>query len=264
MSATRQSRPNAWPHPEAAIIARSLALRLPPDHRLEPHRHAWAQVVYATEGVMTVHTEDGTWVVPPQRAAWVPGGMEHEVETTGRVRMRTVYLRGDRTTGLPEHGAVLAVTPLLRELILETIRRGMLREDVPEEARLVDVLVDQLRELPAAPLQLAWPRDPRARVVAERVTADLAAAAPLTILAEGSGASVRTLERLFRRETDMTFHGWRQQARLMEAMRRLAAGESVTTTALAVGFQGASAFIAMFQRLLGSTPGAYFRRDSGS
>ncbi len=245
-------------------MVRSLALRLPAGYRIDNHRHPWGQLVYATEGVMTVETEVGSWVVPSHRAAWVPGGTQHGIATTGSVRLRTLYLRPDLGVALPQTCSILSVSALLRELLLEVIRLGMLRDDMVEQGRLAAVLVDQIRLTPEEPLLITWPRDPRARFVAKMVVADPAWAGSLLDLAPGSGASARTLERLFRRETRMTFGRWRQQVRLLEALRRLAAGESVTSIALAVGFSGTSAFIAMFRRLLGEAPGHYFRDSAGS
>jgi len=244
---------------EAGIAVRSLALRFPAGHRIDPHRHPWGQMVYATQGVMTVGTDAGAWVVPSHRAAWVPGDTEHWIETTGSVRMRTIYLRPDMTGDMPRVCCVLSVSALLRELVLEVLRVGMLREDVPGEFHLARVLVDQMRLTPVAPLDIRWPQDGRARWVADRVQADLSRSESLERLARGSGASVRTLERLFQRECGMTFGRWRRQAQLLHSLRRLAAGDSVTDTALSVGFNGTSAFIAMFRRALGSTPGSAFR-----
>jgi len=244
---------------ESSIVARSLALRLPAGYRIDEHTHPWGQIVYATEGVMTVATGGGAWVVPPHRAAWVPADTVHEVRMTGRVRMRTVYLRPDLSRGLPARCAVLSVSPLLRELVLETVRLGKLRDDVPAQKRLAAVLVDQTRVTPAAPLDLPWPLDERARRVATEMHRDLSVSKPLDALAKGAGAGVRTLERLFVKETGMTFRRWRQRARLLAALHRLAAGEPVTSTALSVGFRSTSAFIAMFRRSLGTTPGNYFR-----
>lgn len=244
---------------EDAILVRSLALRLPTGHTIPGHAHPWGQIVYATEGVMTVTTGAGAWVVPSHRAAWVPGGTEHSIAVTDRVRMRTLYLRPDLAAPLPDRCRALAVSGLLREIVLEVVQVGMLRDDVPAERRLAEVLVDRIRLTSAVPLQLPWPRDPRARRLGELVLAQLADSTPLDGLAVGCGASARTLERLFRAETGMTFGRWRQQARLLHALRLLATGASVTATGFAVGFASTSAFVAMFRRALGSTPGSWFR-----
>lgn len=245
--------------PETGIAIRSLALRFSSGHRIEAHEHPWAQLIYATRGVMTVDTEDGTWVVPPQRAVWVPANVEHEIESTGPVSMRTLYLRPGLSSSLPDACCVVNVSPLLRELVLRTVKLGYLDERIPVQARLVGVLLDQIGEFHAVPLELPLPTDPRARRVADRVRADAAGSRSLTALARGSGASRRTLERLFQKETGMSFGRWRQQLRLLCALRRLAAGVPVTTAALDVGYESTSAFIEMFRRALGTTPGRYFR-----
>lgn len=246
--------------PERSIAVRSLGLRLPPNHRIERHTHDWHQLVYATEGVMTVDTPAGSWVVPPHRAVWIPAGCEHTVRMTGVVRMRTVYLRPAPVDQLPAACCVIHVSPLLRELILETMRLEMLADDVPEHVRLAGVLADQIIHTREAPLRITRPMDPRARVVARNAQADLSVTASIAHLARGSGASVRTVERLFVLETGMTFGRWLQHVKALHALERLAAGESVTAAGLAVGYDSTSAFIAMFKRVLGTTPGNYFRQ----
>ena len=150
------------------------------------------------------------------------------------------------------------MSPLLRELVLDVVRRGCLDDSDPVEARLAAVVIDQLSTTTEVQLELVRPRDARARRVAERVLSDVSAHETLAGLAAGSGASPRTLERLFRAETGTTFGRWRQRARLLEALRRLATGASVTTTAFDVGYDSPSAFIAMFKRTLGRTPRRYF------
>ena len=245
---------------------RSLGLRLPPAQRIDAHVHAWHQLVYATEGVMTVATPTGSWVVPPQRAVWIPACFEHSIRTTRVVRMRTLYVRPDVPARLsvrfPASCCVLGVSPLVRELVLEAFRIGMLLDDVPEHMRLVGVLADRLERGHQAPLEIRFPTDERALRVAEKVRTDLAATRTTAELARGSGASARTIERAFYRETGLTFARWRQRVRALHALELLAAGEPVTQVALAVGYDSTSAFIAMFKRVFGTTPGRYFTQIS--
>jgi len=264
MSRERQPPTPPGATDEGAILVRSLALRLPSDHHIEAHRHDWDQLVYATDGVMTVSTALGSWVVPSRRAVWIPAGELHDVRMTGRVRMRTLYVRPDLARDAPRICCVLSVSPLLRELVLEVIARKMLHDQVRAERNLAAVLLDQIRATPEAPLRVVWPKDARALKAAECVFSAPAENAPLSEFARGSGASARTLERVFKAETGMSFGRWRQQVRLVCALRRLAAGESVTSTALAVGFSGTSAFSAMFRRALGATPSAYMRDEASS
>jgi AraC-like DNA-binding protein len=219
---------------------------------------AWGQLVFASRGMLAVHTADGVWVVPPHRAMWVPPGLAHDVEMLGRVALHTVYLRAPLARGLPATCRMLDVSPLLRELLRRALRRGTLDRRVPAERHLVDVLLDELAPLPLGPVDLPTPRDPRAARAAAIVRAAPNARHPLAEVAREAGASARTLERLFRAETRLGFGAWRQRARLLRALVLLAEGTPVTNVALAVGYESPSAFVAAFRRALGATPGRYF------
>ncbi len=206
---------------------------------------------------MTIHTSRGSWVVPPHRAAWIPAGVEHSVQMSGAVSMRTLYLRPRLSKSSPSDCCTVNVPPLLRELILDAVSRETLRRRVPSEARLISVMLDQIEALPAAPLQLPMPRDARAARIAELLTANPAERRPLEQLVRQAGASPRTIERIFRSETNMAFGKWRQRLRLLHALRLLAADEPVTNVALETGYDSTSAFISMFRRELGTTPSRY-------
>jgi len=244
------------------LLVRSLAIGYPSGATLEPHTHSWAQLVYASEGVMSVRTKDGTWVVPSHRGVWIPAEVEHAITMSGWVSMRTLYILPRLTAGLPQRCCVVAVPPLLHELILHAVERGPLRREIAAHRRLVDFLLDQLRELPAMPLELPMPREERALRAAVRLRDTPGETVPLEKIARAAGASRRTLERLFQQETGMSLGRWRQQARVLEAMRLLARGEAVTSTALEVGYESPSAFIAAFSKVVGTTPGRYYREHA--
>ena len=222
------------------------------------HSHDSAQLVYACTGVMSVYTDEGTWVVPPERAVWVQRGVDHSIRMSGDVHMRTVYLDPDRVAGLPTACCVVNVSPLLRELILRVVSCEQPYDEDGPVARAAAVLVDELRGASEAPLHLPAVRDPRAQRIATALRQNPADPRSLEEWASEVGASARTLARLFKEETDMTFGGWRQQVRLIAALERLAAGQSVTNVAFDCGYESPSAFIAMFRRALGVTPGKYF------
>jgi AraC-like DNA-binding protein len=240
------------------FLIRSLAMGYPSGHALDAHDHPWGQLAYAVEGVMRVATADGAWVVPPQRAVWIPAGTRHAIAMSGWVSMRSLYLEPSFARTLPERCGVFAVPPLLRELILHVVALGPLRADRPEQRRLAELVLDLLRALPVAPLELPLPRDARALRVALRLRDAPGERATLDTVVRQSGASRRTLERLFQAETGLSLGRWRQQARLLAALDRLAHGEPVTRVALDVGYDSPSAFIAAFQEALGTTPGRYF------
>ncbi|MBL8990420.1 MAG: helix-turn-helix transcriptional regulator [Phycisphaerae bacterium] len=260
MSKSRQ-RVRTRVEPGHGRSVRSMALRLPDGRELPEHAHAWAQVVFAARGVLWVEASSMRWIVPPQRCLWVPPGTAHRVRCVGEVHMRTVYVcpKLGATVGKPL--GVLGVSPLLRELILEVVRIGVLDDGIGAHRALALLLAAQMAVATPLGLALRMPTDPRARAVAERVLASLKPGdeddATIAGLTRGSGASVRTAERLFVRETGVSFGRWRQQARLQFAVRRLAEGVAVGTVALECGYGSVSAFVSMFRHALGTTPGRY-------
>jgi AraC-like DNA-binding protein len=224
----------------------------------EWHRHRRAQLVYASAGVMTITTPEGTWVVPPDRALWIPAAMDHRVVMDGRVTMRTVYVDPAHTSDLPRHCAVVAIAGLLRELILRAVAMPVLYDPDGPEGRVARLVLDELRALPSLPLHLPQPRDKRLKRLCDAIRATPADNRSLEAWGMTIGASGRTLARLFRVETGMTFGGWRVQARLLAALTRLAAGDRVTGVALDLGYNSPSAFTTMFRRHFGVTPSRYF------
>jgi AraC-like DNA-binding protein len=222
------------------------------------HFHPEHQLVFASVGVMTVRTRQGIWVVPPQRAVWIPAETPHSIVMSGAVAMRTLYFLPALLEGLPRKCFVLNVSALLRELILHACKLSKLSRKRRDHKAIIGIIVDQLRAAPAVPLQLPHPSDPRALKVVQRLLDDPAEPRTLEGLCADCGASKRTIERIFRLETKMTFGRWRQQLRLLHALQRLASGEKVTTAALDTGYASTSAFIAMFRKQLGTTPTRYF------
>jgi AraC-like DNA-binding protein len=247
MSPMRQDEPSV----------RSYAVTHPGGTVVVPQPEGWDQLVHASSGVMTVHTADARWVVPRHRAVWVPSGLTHTIELSGRVKLRSLYLRAG-LAGISDRSArAVNVSPLLRELILQAVADAPLWFDQPRDARLIGVLVDHLELIDDVPLQLPTPLDPRAAAVAAAILSDPAAPTPLAALARDAGASVRTIERLFRAGTTMTVQQWRTRARLLAGLELLAAGESVTGAALRCGFSSPSSFGAAFKAELGVSPRAY-------
>ncbi|MEU0571823.1 helix-turn-helix transcriptional regulator [Nonomuraea sp. NPDC005983] len=236
--------------PEAPTGTRPLA----PGAGIDAHRHDTHQIVYARNGVLSVTTGAGTWIAPANRAIWIPAGTVHEHRAHGSTDLRLVGLV-DNPLGLARP-AVLAVGPLLRELIIAYTQDPA--DDGPERARLRGVLLDQLRRSPEQPFHLPMARDPRLAAVCAILRADPADGRTLARLGAQVGTSDRTLARLCRAELGMTFPQWRTQLRLHHALLLLADGLPVTTVAHRCGWATASAFIDVFRRTLGYTPGRAF------
>jgi AraC-like DNA-binding protein len=241
--------------PEIATLTRDYS----PGHTIPSHFHDRDQLVYASRGVMTVRTRDGTWVVPPYRAVWIPASISHTITMSGVVAMRTLYLKPRTVKSLPRECRVINVSPLLKELILHACALGTLEKTKKWQQHLIAVIIGQLEVVEMVALQLPHLSDVRAARVAGLLMADPSERRTLAQISKLSGASKRTVERLFREETGMTFGKWRQQLRLMQAMRLLAEGAKVTHAALDAGYSTPSAFIAMFRKVLGTTPTLYFK-----
>jgi AraC-like DNA-binding protein len=227
-------------------------------YKIPPHSHPEDQLVYASRGVMTVRTETGTWVVPAQRAVWIPAQIAHSLSMSGNVSMRTVYLRARMAQRLPRQCCVVNVTAFLQQLILQLCTHEKLNRKSKVQAHLIDVFLDQLSAVHTVPLQLPAPSDARALRAAEALQKEGAESRSLDWACKQAGASKRTIERVFQQETRLSLGKWRQQLRLMRSLQLLAAGEKISHAALEAGYSTPSAFIAMFRKELGTTPKRYF------
>ena len=252
------------PHPpkltveqEPFLAVRSFATGYHSGHVIAAHVHDWHQLLFACSGAMTVSGERSSWMVPPSNALFLPAGSRHAIRMWGTVNMRSLAFPAALSNPALAHTEcqVLSVTPLLRELILRVIDMAALDSRVIEHRHLLDVLLDELGRAPVNPLRLPMPADARAVIAANSVLADPSHEATMDAMARRCGASRRTLERLFRNETGISFGLWQQKARLLHSIRLLAEGKSVTEAAFDTGYSSLSAFIAAFRRTFGYTPG---------
>ncbi|MDB5472492.1 MAG: AraC family transcriptional regulator [Caulobacter sp.] len=249
---------------EPFFLVRSLAARHEAGRSTGRHAHGWGQLIYCSQGVMTVWTQTGSWVAPPLWAIWVPAGVAHEIRFAGPSALRTLYLRGDLAGDLPAGCAAMTVSALMRELILRTMDLRMLDERQPVHRALASLIVAELKRHDAPPFDLPSPTSEATRRAAEIMQTPGAPLPGAEALARAVGLSGRTLERRFQRETGLTVAGWGRQARLLQGLRGLAAGEPVKRVAGMAGYRSASAFVAAFRAAFGQTPGRYFNSGAGS
>jgi len=249
------------PTPDRPLLGRAVDYQA--EMVIDWHHHDCGQLLYAARGVMRVELPDARWFVPPQRAAWIPPGWAHRVLQHPGLAFRPLYLEGS-LEGLPDEGCVLLVSALLREMILTFLSRDMDYAPGSPQGRLALALIDELRSRPRVKLELALPAERRLEKIAARLLEEPSDQRSLASWASEVGASQRTLERLFRSETGLTFREWRQRLRLQAALSRLTAGEPVTSVAYAVGYDSPSAFIAMFGKAMGETPGQFVARQAKS
>lgn len=220
------------------------------------HIHHRAQLVYATSGIVRAVTPLGLWMLTPGNALLVGSQIEHELHMVGQVSMRTLYIEPDSLAPQKQECRVIPVGDLLRATIL-----GMF-DAAPDEAgesrtALIVPLILRLLEdaedgAPAARLPL--PANARLRNICESLIAQPASNDTLELWADRVGASSRTIARLFRQETGMSFGQWREQLRLAEAMSKLSVGHAASQVAKDLGYADARTFTVMFRRAFGSTP----------
>lgn len=240
----------------AAVVA--YAGRIEKGTSYDAHSHRRAQLFHIVSGSVRVETERGTFVVPPERAVWIPPNVVHAVTYLQDCSQRFLFFKPQAVRHLPDEPAVIRLTPLLRELILAFMGYARDEQAAGAAARIADVVLDQLATVPAAPLHLPMPRSARLRRAVSGLADDPARAEGLAEVADRAALSTRSFERHFRAETGLSFRAWCRQARLMKAVEMLSLGAPVGEIADRLGYEGPSAFVAGFRQAFGVTPGRYF------
>lgn len=235
-----------------------MAKRFQDGHQVPIHSHDRSQLLYASSGVMRVSTSNGIWVVPPQRAVWIPAQTSHQIAISGELFMKTLYIDASFFSGPSKACCVIAVSPLLRELIRHAMAIPPCYPLEGKEGRLLAVILDQIQSMDIDPLALPIPEDKRLLKLYQHISRNPGDDRTLDAWGKVVGATGRTLARRFRMETGLSFGQWRQQIRILEALKLLAMGDTVTTVATELGYASTSAFISMFKRALGKTPRHYF------
>jgi len=244
---------------EANWTVNSSATDYPADWIIAPHSHSKHQLLYAIEGVMVVHSALSQWTVPPSRGIWMPSGHVHSVRCVGPIKMRSVYVRPDGMAQLPNETRAVSISALLSELIKASVEITAPYAVDSREDRIMKLILDELAILPVLPLHLPQPQDPRIQTICTVLQRDPADGSTLADWSARLGLDEKTIQRLFHKETGMTFGQWRQQSRLLLALERIAVGEKIIDVAGALGYDSPSAFTTMFKKQFGKTPSNFFK-----
>jgi AraC-like DNA-binding protein len=233
-------------------------------HVLPAHHHERAQLVYGATGMMMVETQQGRWVVPPDRAVWIPGGIEHSLRMLTAVTTITIWIEPRRRLRLPDDCRVVEISTLMRSLLIAATEVEAEYDAKGRDGTLMALLLHELVRLPVLPLSLNFPTHKR---LADRCREFLKNPGPHDTIEDWSdalGMSRRTFTRLFKNETGLSFAAWRQQACLFAALPRLAANEPITQIALDLGYESPAAFTTMFKRLQGVPPSQYLEQRANA
>ncbi len=235
----------------------------PPDFELDWHMHRRGQLLYALRGVVVVSTPHGAWVAPPERAIWTPGGCRHAVRMVGAVSTRSVLVEPGVPGSLGDANKVISISPLLRSLLETACDIEPLYDVASRDGLVMTLLLAELARAPTVPLAVPFPKT---AAMARKCQAFIEHPTPHDTIDQWSadlGMGRRAFTRAFRRETGLSFGAWRQQACLLIALPRLAAGDAVTTIALDLGYESPAAFTTMFKRLIGVAPSHYRQPSLG-
>lgn len=225
--------------------------------RIEPHLHHRGQFMTAVAGVVTVNVSGRFYVVAGERGVWIPEGMHHEVSVSTEARLRNLQITRSLVPHLPGTACMIAITPLFKALLGSAVEGEKWVQQESREAKIIDLLVTEFKVANELVFSFPEPKDTRLRKICSALHGNPADSRTLAEWSDIAGGCTRTLERLFRKETGLTFAQWRRQLRLHEAIVRLRSGQTVTSIAFDVGYDNTSAFIDMFRRATGRTPGQF-------
>lgn len=230
-----------WP-----VIA--VTKQFPAHTRTGSHRHERGQLLHALEGLAVATTDAGTWFVPAGHALWMPPELVHDVAMYTDVRMQTAYVRPDEGARIGGACRVLKIS-LLLDAALRALADEMLSPlPTPRAEQLAWLTIDEVQRAPDTAFVLPLPRDPRLARIAQALLAAPGSEGTIDYWSDFAGLSRRSLTRLFREQTGLSFGDWRRRLRLVSAIKRLSDGEPLARIAASLGYRDLSAFRAMAAR----------------
>lgn len=223
------------------------------------HTHRRGQFVYVASGGVTVYAPNKSWLVPENHAFWVPAGIPHEMDMRGQVTILNTYVSpiAAQRLALPAYCKVLNISYFLRSLLLEAADVPRLYKLDQREGRVMALLLDEIAAMPELPLHVPLPKESRLAQACREFIECPRTDVSIDEMAAMAGVSRRTLTRLFRQETGLSFAAWKQQACLLAAMTRMRHGEPITRVAMDLGYGSPSTFTVAFRRVLGEVPSRY-------
>lgn len=229
--------------------------------QVHTHKHDEAQLCGLDAGLAILETDAGSWLCPPGRFVWIPPGMPHSLRSCGKISGWMLHLRTDKTGSASDQPRVMALSPLLHEVVRRITEWAASPIASADRRHLIDVLMDEIAAAPNVELHLPLPKDAALKRLAMRLSENPDAPRDFAALAHDAGLSERSLFRGFQRETGLSPGQWRRQMQVLRSLELLSDGRSVTETSLEVGYQSTGAFIRAFREVVGITPAVYGQRQ---
>lgn len=246
------------PYEHAAMPVTGMSVTYPDGWIIPAHSHLRGQLLYAVEGVMTIESLHGRWIVPPSRGVWIIAGEQHAVRMHGNVAMKTLFINTNASAELPTSTCVLDIQPLLKALIIAISETSLEYAKNSREDRIAQLILDEIRIHPSLPLHLPWPENKQLQMLCRQMIQELSEQKSSMDWARQLNVSAKSFHRYFKKETGITFGQWREQARMLKALEGIAKGEKLLHVAIESGYQSQSAFSAVFKKHFGLPPSAYY------
>lgn len=264
MSKSDEDRKKLQQFETSNLPLHGIAVNYTKGHIIAPHSHANnAQLLYAISGTLLIETQAGRWLVPANRAVWLPAQEEHTVVMRSHCQVRSLFIKMDATpTALANKSYVINVTPLLKELILAATLLPINYEHDQHANLLVGLLLEELQRHRSLNLLLPWPQDARYHNICEYLIHHLADSRSIEQWAHELHLSTKTFQRQFMQLTGISFGKWRQQARLLYSLEALNEGLPITEIALNYGYSSHSAYSAAFKAFFGQKPSEFMHKTS--
>ena len=240
-----------------ALVATNAVASLEALEYAQAHHHQKAQLLFTVRGVINCEVDDAVWIVPPQCAVWIPGGLPHTVFGSGEVECISLFIDPPEAAELPRACCTITVSNFFRALLMRANALPELYDIDGPDGRIVSVIFDELATASVEDLRLPLPSDPRLKKLTDLLIAAPADHASVAQWASRIALSERSLSRLLAEELGMSFGRWRRQLHIVLALRRLSAGQTVQAVAMELGYESASSFVTMFRKMVGTPPNRY-------
>lgn len=225
------------------------------------HTHLRGKIFCVESGLLHVSTPDGSWVLPSNRAGWIPPNVSHKIRICGIIRGWVIFISPEKCKKLSQSSHVIPMSEVLRALALRAAEWDKNTRLTQEQEYIANIICNEVRIAPDEALHLPMPKSQKLLKVANAIIDKPSISIGLEEWASFGAMSPRTLRRVFLAETGLSFSRWRQQAQLARGLDMLAQDISVTQVSDSLGYASPSNFIAMFRRAFGKTPKQYFTNN---